>query len=93
MNAAPDPREGLARALANVHLDCMSAEHDEARLLSEGGDHMRQRFPSSMLNERPGDLDHWSWHMNAMQEASERGGIGEVPGLPFHPAGPDQING
>jgi len=84
--APDDPRKSLARALAEVHLETQAAEHDYRRTLAEGSDHMESRYPASTLAERPQDLNHFSWHKEAMAQAKEKGGIGEIPPLPFPPA-------
>lgn len=80
-----DPKAGLVRALAETHLECLSAEHDYRRLINEGADHMSSRYPVTKLQEQPDQLDHFAWHMEAMSGARETGGIGEVPSLPFAP--------
>ncbi len=85
---SPDPRAGLARALAEVDLEFQAARHDRARLLQDGAQHMDERFLAETLAGRPGDLDHWTWHREAQARAIERGGLGEVPELPFVPAPP-----
>lgn len=83
--ANPDPRAALGRALAETHLEVQAAEHDYRRTLNEGRDHMMSRYPAGMLAAHPGAVDHFAWHHEAMAEATERGGLGEVPGLPFVP--------
>lgn len=85
---SPDPRAGLARALAEVDLEFQAARHDRARLLQDGAQHMDERFPAETLAGRPGDLDHWTWHREAQARAIERGGLREVPELPFVPGSP-----
>lgn len=80
-----DTRKGLARALAETHLECLSAEHDLGRLLSEGRDFMHSRYGAHRLEDQPEHLDHWAWHHAAMADAVEQGGIGEVPALPYTP--------
>jgi hypothetical protein len=82
----PDPIANLTRALAETHLEVQGAEHDYRKLLQDGADHMVSRYPASMLSDRPQDLDHWSWHQESMQGAIEKGGIGDVPSLPYEPA-------
>lgn len=82
----PDIRGGLARALAETHLELQGAEHDYRRLLNEGGDHMASRYPASALSKDPGALDHFSWHMESMRTAQETGGTEPTPELPYHPA-------
>jgi hypothetical protein len=84
----PDPRRGLARALAETDLECQSAEHDYRKLLQDGAQHMQSRYGAQHLEAHPEDLDHWSWHMEAMAQAREDGGIGEIPDLPFTPSLP-----
>ena len=89
-----DPKAGLVRALAETHLECLGAEHDYRRLLSEGADHMHERYPTETLEAQPDQLDHFSWHMESMADAIEKGGIGDVPSLPYHPAQPEpQMDG
>lgn len=88
MPPAADPRANLARALAELELEHRAAQHDHARLLQDGADHMDERYPAETLAERPGDLDHWTWHRQAQARAIERGGLREVPELPFVPAPP-----
>jgi len=84
----PDTREALGRALAETHLEVQAAEHDYRRTLNEGRDHMMSRYPAAHLADNPEALDHFAWHHEAMAEATERGGLGEVPGLPFEPFRP-----
>ena len=86
MTEKPDVRAGLARALAETHLELQGAEHDYRRMLNEGSDHMASRFPASALKDNPGALDHFSWHTQAMRSAQEAGGLEPTPELPYHPA-------
>lgn len=86
MTIQADPKEGLARALAETHLEVLAAQHDYRALLQDGSQHMESRYPAEKLEQRPEDLDHWSWHREAMAQAQERGGIAPVPDLPFTPA-------
>jgi hypothetical protein len=86
MDQQPNPIENLTRALAETHLEVQGAEHDYRALLQDGSDHMQSRYPASTLGERPQDLDQWAWHQGAMQGAIEKGGINEVPALPYQPA-------
>lgn len=88
-----DPKAGLVRALAETHLECLGAEHDYRRLLSEGADHMTSRYPIDTLDQQPEQLDHWAWHQQAMADAIEKGGLGEVPSLPYEPMRSDQTRG
>jgi hypothetical protein len=85
-----DPRNALARALAETHLECLSAEHDYQKTLNDGHDFLQSRSPFSKLKEHPEQLDLVSWHYDALREATERGGIGEVPELPYIPQMPPQ---
>lgn len=85
-----DPRTSLARALAEVHIETQAAEHDYRRTLAEGADHMESRYPAAMLEQRPQDLNHFSWHKGAMAETKEKNGISEIPPLPFPPSSPNQ---
>jgi hypothetical protein len=84
----PDPIENLTRTLAETNLEVQSAEHDYRALLQDGSDHMKSRFPASELANRPDDLDHWGFHMEAMNSAIEKGGVSDVPPLPFQPHQP-----
>ena len=86
MTTQADPKEGIARALAETHLEVQAAEHDYRKHLQDGAHHMESRYPAAKLEQRPEDLDHWTWHREAMAEAQERGGIAPVPDLPFTPA-------
>lgn len=88
IHPADDPRAGLIRALAETHLDCLGAEHDYRRILQDGHDHMQSRYPARDIEGHAEDLDHWTWHQEAMAGAMERGGLGEVPALPYVPAPP-----
>jgi len=88
MTPETDPRHNLARALAETDLECQSAEHDYRKLLQDGAHHMQSRYGAQHLEAHPEALDHWSWHMEAMAQAQEKGGIGEIPALPFTPALP-----
>jgi hypothetical protein len=85
MKPAIDPIANLTRTLAEVDLEAKTAEHDYRRTLQDGADHMASRYPASTLQGRPQDLEHWSWHQESMQAAIEKGGLGEVPALPFQP--------
>ena len=85
MTHQPSTIENLARALAETHLDVQGAEHDYRALLQDGSNHMAIRYPASTLSDRPQDLDHWAFHQEAMQTAIEKGGITEVPALPYQP--------
>jgi hypothetical protein len=89
MKPAIDPIANITRTLAELDLETKTAEHDYRRTLQDGADHMASRYQPSQLESRPNDLDHWSWHQEAMQAAMEKGGIGEVPTLPFQPAAPE----
>ena len=82
----PDPIANLTRTLAEVNLEAETAAHDYRRTLEEGSDFMASRYPASMLNDRPQDLDHYAFHMEALHAAKEKGGIGDTPSLPFQPA-------
>jgi hypothetical protein len=90
MNQEPDPRQNLARALAETHLEVQGAEHDYRALLQDGHEHMQSRYPASALKDQPHALDHWAWHQEAMQGAVEKGGLDPVPDLPYQPAQTDQ---
>jgi hypothetical protein len=85
MTSQTDPRENLAHALAETHLEVQAAEHDYRRHLQDGSQHMESRYPAAKLEQRPDDLDHWAWHREAMAQAVERGGIAPVPEIPFIP--------
>ena len=84
----PDARQGLARALAETHLECMSAEHDLGRMLNEGADFTRSRYGAHRLEGQPEHLDAWAWHQQAWADEQEKGGLTETPALPFTPAPP-----
>jgi len=84
----PDPRQGLARALAETHLECQSAEHDLGRVLNQGADFCRSRYGAHRLEAQPEHLDSWVWHQQAMADAQEKGGLMETPALPYQPALP-----
>lgn len=86
MTTTPDPRESLTRALAELDIETRAAEHDYRQMLQDGAQHMESRYPAAGLEARPNDLDHWSWHREAMAQAQETGGIAPVPELPFTPA-------
>jgi hypothetical protein len=88
MTQETDPRQGLARALAETDLEVQAANHDYRKLLRDGSHHMQSRYGAQHLEANPESLDHWSWHMQAMAEAQEKGGVAEVPDLPFTPAPP-----
>ena len=87
MNQQPNSIQNLARALAETHLEVQGATHDYRALLRDGSAHMQSRYPAQTLNDRPQDLDQWAWHQEAMQAANEKGGLGDVPDLPYFPAG------
>ena len=89
----PDPEKGrkaLARALAETHLECLSAEHDLAKHMHEGTDFLQSRYGAEKLAEHPERLDLWSWQWDAMRNAQERGGFGEIPELPYVPQMPNR---
>jgi hypothetical protein len=80
-----DAHNALARALAETHLEYLSAEHDYQKTLNDGHDFLTSRSPFQMVKDHPERLDLVSWHYDALREATERGGIGEVPELPYTP--------
>lgn len=85
MDKQREAKENLVRALAETHLECISAEHDYGRLLHDGCGFANSKYGPQHLEQNPEDLDNWSFQTAAMREAQERGGLGEIPSLPYHP--------
>jgi hypothetical protein len=70
-----DPLPGLRRACAELEVEHRNADSDYRAVLMDGADHMHSAYPVVRLRDRPLDLDHYAFHMDAMSQALDQHGL------------------
>ena len=70
----PDILDSLRKEAVELDIAVRNANHDYKKHVAQAADMMQQRYPVDHLKHHEEDLDHFTWHQQAFQQAMDKHG-------------------